>query len=107
MWQHDHAMTSTPPLGDLLADLRKRAGLTQEQLADRAIISSAMIAHVERGKRSLGVDSRVTDAHDDVVMPDPADLIALEPDDVDDPLRIAELRTAHEVEQHLRERTDP
>ena len=49
----------------------------------------------------------MTDAHDDVVMPDPADLIALEPDDVDDPLRIAELRTAHEVEQHLRERTDP
>lgn len=44
---------------------------------------------------------------DDPVMPDPDELLELDPDDVDDPIRIAERRLAHEVERHLDVDVDP
>lgn len=41
----------TPPLGDLLRALREAAGLTQEELAERARLSRDAISALERGRR--------------------------------------------------------
>ena len=42
--------------GIRLRNLRNEANLTQEELAEKAEISSAYLGEVERGKKVLGVD---------------------------------------------------
>lgn len=42
------------PLGDRLGDVRRRRGLTQEQLAERAGVSVSVVRKLERGERDGG-----------------------------------------------------
>jgi len=44
-------------LGEALRKLRKEAGLTQEKLAEKAELSSVFISEVERGEKTVSVDS--------------------------------------------------
>lgn len=46
-----------------LVTLRKEAGLTQEQLADKIGVSQSMIAHCEAGTRDLGKVNKIKLAH--------------------------------------------
>jgi predicted ATPase/DNA-binding XRE family transcriptional regulator len=57
-----HPGTSTPgtPFGDLLREYRVRAGLSQEDLAERAQISAAAIGAIERGTRKTPYRSTVS-----------------------------------------------
>lgn len=53
-------MTQTPPvptLRELFVKHRNAADLTQEELAEMIGVSGGMIAHVEKGRRSLGRDA--------------------------------------------------
>ena len=45
----------THKLGDKIRTLRKRAGLTQEQLAEDAEISPNFIGYIERGQRAVSI----------------------------------------------------
>jgi transcriptional regulator with XRE-family HTH domain len=58
-------------LGETIRAKRKKAGFSQEKLAERADLSTVFISRVERGKESPSVDSLVkiakalrTHAHD-------------------------------------------
>jgi y4mF family transcriptional regulator len=44
-------------LGDTLRSCRKRAGLTQEKLAEKAGLSVVFISLLENGRRTVSVDS--------------------------------------------------
>src|SRR3954454_13403863 len=44
--------STAPRFGDLLRTLRKRAGMTQEELAERAGLSRDAISALERGRRN-------------------------------------------------------
>src|SRR3954454_16189955 len=44
--------STAPRFGDLLRTLRKRAGLTQEELAERSGLSRDAISALERGRRT-------------------------------------------------------
>jgi transcriptional regulator with XRE-family HTH domain len=46
-------------LGETVRIKRKKAGLTQEKLAEKADLSTIFISRVERGKESPSVDSLV------------------------------------------------
>lgn len=46
-------------LGEAIRARRKKAGLSQEKLAERADLSTVFISRVERGKESPSVDSLV------------------------------------------------
>jgi transcriptional regulator with XRE-family HTH domain len=46
-------------LGETVRVKRKKAGLTQEKLAEKADLSTIFISRVERGKESPSVDSLV------------------------------------------------
>jgi y4mF family transcriptional regulator len=46
-------------LGETVRVRRKKAGLTQEKLAEKADLSTIFISRVERGKESPSVDSLV------------------------------------------------
>ena len=50
----------TKPAGELLRTVRRRHGLTQRQLADRARTSQAAISRIERGVVSPTVDTLAT-----------------------------------------------
>ena len=44
-------------LGQRLRELRKQRGLSQEQLGDRSSLSGKFIGEVERGEKSVSIDS--------------------------------------------------
>ncbi len=44
-------------LGKKIRTLRRRAGLTQEQLAEAAQLSTNFIGYIERGQRALSIDA--------------------------------------------------
>ena len=44
-------------LGQRLRELRKQRGLSQEQLGDRSSLSGKFIGEVERGDKSISIDS--------------------------------------------------
>ena len=44
-------------LGQRLRELRKQRGLSQERLGDRASLSGKFIGEVERGEKSISIDS--------------------------------------------------
>ena len=44
-------------LGQRLRELRKQRGLSQERLGDRAALSGKFIGEVERGEKSISIDS--------------------------------------------------
>ena len=44
-------------LGQRLLELRKQRGLSQERLGERASLSSKFIGEVERGEKSISIDS--------------------------------------------------
>jgi transcriptional regulator with XRE-family HTH domain len=44
-------------LGDTIRTLRKRAGLSQERLAEKADLSPVYISRVECGKENISVDA--------------------------------------------------
>lgn len=44
-------------MGRRLRSYRQRAGLTQEQLAERADISATFLGHIERGTRIASLDT--------------------------------------------------
>jgi len=44
-------------LGDTIRALRKRAGLSQERLAEKADLSPVFISRVECGKENISVDA--------------------------------------------------
>ena len=44
-------------LGDALRKHRKKAGLSQELLAERADLSSKYVSEVERGNKTISVDA--------------------------------------------------
>jgi len=46
-------------LGETIRARRKKAGFSQEKLAERADLSTVFISRVERGKESPSVDSLV------------------------------------------------
>jgi transcriptional regulator with XRE-family HTH domain len=46
-------------LGEAIRARRKKAGFSQEKLAERADLSTVFISRVERGKESPSVDSLV------------------------------------------------
>lgn len=46
-------------LGETIRTKRKKNGLSQEQLAEKANLSTVFISRVERGKESPSVDSLV------------------------------------------------
>jgi transcriptional regulator with XRE-family HTH domain len=46
-------------LGEAIRASRKRAGLSQERLAEKADLSTVFISRVERGKESPSMDSLV------------------------------------------------
>ncbi len=46
-------------LGEAIRAKRKKAGFSQEKLAERADLSTVFISRVERGKESPSVDSLV------------------------------------------------
>jgi y4mF family transcriptional regulator len=46
-------------LGETVRIRRKKAGLTQEKLAEKADLSTVFISRIERGKESPSVDSLV------------------------------------------------
>ena len=43
---------------------RKKKGLTQEELADRAGVSQSMINHIERGRKKPSLDIAITIARE-------------------------------------------
>ena len=53
-------------LGDKIRTLRKRAGLTQEQLAEAAEVSVNFIGYIERGQRAVSIKTleRIAEALD-------------------------------------------
>ena len=53
-------------LGDKIRTLRKRAGLTQEQLAETAEVSVNFIGYIERGQRAVSIKTleRIAEALD-------------------------------------------
>ena len=44
-------------IGKRIRTLRRQAGLTQEQLAERANLSPSYLSHVERGTKRLSLDA--------------------------------------------------
>lgn len=46
-------------LGDVIRTKRKKAGLTQEKLAEKATLSTVFVSRIERGVESPSVDSLV------------------------------------------------
>jgi transcriptional regulator with XRE-family HTH domain len=42
--------------GQLLRETRRRAGLTQQQLADRAAVSQSLVARIEKGRVAPSFD---------------------------------------------------
>jgi len=46
-------------VGSKIKDKRKKQGLTQEQLAEMCDLSVSYIAHIERGTKSLSLESAV------------------------------------------------
>ena len=44
-------------MGDALRKHRKKAGLSQELLAERADLSSKYVSEVERGNKTISVDA--------------------------------------------------
>jgi len=51
-------------LGESLRYYRKRVGLSQEKLAEKAELSTVFISHIERGAENVSVDAlaRITKA---------------------------------------------
>lgn len=50
-------------LGEAVRARRKKAGFSQEKLAEKAGLSTVFISRVERGKESPSIDSLVKIAH--------------------------------------------
>lgn len=46
-------------IGQKIKEKRKKFGMTQEQLAERCEISVSYIAHIERGTKSLSLETAV------------------------------------------------
>lgn len=54
-----HSQQHRRLLGEVIRARRKKAGFSQEKLAERADLSTVFISRVERGKESPSVDSLV------------------------------------------------
>jgi transcriptional regulator with XRE-family HTH domain len=54
-----HSQQHRRLLGEAIRARRKKAGFSQEKLAERADLSTVFISRVERGKESPSVDSLV------------------------------------------------
>jgi HTH-type transcriptional regulator/antitoxin HipB len=52
----EHSVRSATDLGAAIADARRAAGLTQQELADRVGVSRSYLAQVERGRTSRLLD---------------------------------------------------
>ena len=52
-------MTTLVKLGEKIADLRKRRGLTQEDLAGLADMDRSFISEIENGHKNLSVTSLI------------------------------------------------
>lgn len=50
-------------IGQRIADLRKRQGMTQTELAERAGLQAPHIARIEKGRYSVGLDTLAAIAH--------------------------------------------
>ncbi len=46
-------------VGQKIRDKRMKLGITQEKLAEQCLISVSYVAHIERGTRSLSLDTAV------------------------------------------------
>lgn len=48
-----------PFIGQKIKSLRTKAGLTQEQMAEKCGISTSYLGHIERGSRKLSLETAV------------------------------------------------